>query len=464
MSDTLPSAAPAGAVGFGTDDQPDTATGYPKSLKEVRLAHQILVGLGIAGLVFILLFALFGARKGAGLTMLAWGFTAALASLASGLIVGLLFGLPNVRRVEIADGDQSNDSGVRSARLGYAESTNLEQVADWLTKIIIGLTLTQFALWEERFTQLSYDLSCFLLGGGCSMVAMARDGTVLYPPGSTVPGGFLMIFYAVLGFLIGYMWMRGYFISEMETAKANAVMLASADLIRNAREKARLAIAEATAAKARADEDIRRIQEAAALEAQTIRQQADAAKLEFERQLEEARRAGLAQSRPEEVTAASVQAVAESAVAIAKTAAVVAPEGAATDGAAEVRKKLTNLRYPDDPWRDAFGGSATVRGYTLKGVVKPREDSSDYFDVELAVDADLAQEPDAPGKSVQFFLHPTFGKDAARSVSFNQAGVAPLSPLMAYGAFTVGALVEDGTLLELNLATVKGVPDRFLSR
>jgi hypothetical protein len=66
------------------------------------------------------------------------------------------------------------------------------------------------------------------------------------------------------------------------------------------------------------------------------------------------------------------------------------------------------------------------------------------------------------GTTAVFFLHPTFGK-AVRSVAFGIDGRAPLQ-LFAYGAFTVGVLLQDGTTLELNLATLPGVPDIFRSR
>ncbi|HEX5258716.1 MAG TPA: pYEATS domain-containing protein, partial [Sphingomicrobium sp.] len=58
-----------------------------------------------------------------------------------------------------------------------------------------------------------------------------------------------------------------------------------------------------------------------------------------------------------------------------------------------------------------------------------------------------------------FYLHPSFGK-AVRSVAFGADGRANLV-LYAYGAFTIGAVLEDGTRLELNLATLPGAPDQF---
>ena len=63
------------------------------------------------------------------------------------------------------------------------------------------------------------------------------------------------------------------------------------------------------------------------------------------------------------------------------------------------------------------------------------------------------------GQKALFFLHPTFGRDP-RAVSFGPDGRAIL-PLIAYGAFTVGVLLESGEKLELNLAEVADAPPMF---
>lgn len=60
------------------------------------------------------------------------------ASGAVGAFLGFLFGIPRSQQVTIAP----NGGG---APRSYSENTNLEQISDWLTKIIVGLTLVQFS-------------------------------------------------------------------------------------------------------------------------------------------------------------------------------------------------------------------------------------------------------------------------------------------------------------------------------
>ncbi len=81
-----------------------------------------------------------------------------LACLASGGIVGFLFGIPRVLQDNPAvavsnndnavnNGDEKNDSNTetKTAPLAYRimVNTNLEQISDWLTKIIVGIGLVE---------------------------------------------------------------------------------------------------------------------------------------------------------------------------------------------------------------------------------------------------------------------------------------------------------------------------------
>jgi hypothetical protein len=76
------------------------------------------------------------------------GFTAAaifLAAGAIGILLGFLFGLPRARFIDKESG-QSNDQEARNlTRTGahYLMNTNLIRVSDWLTTILVGVTLIQ---------------------------------------------------------------------------------------------------------------------------------------------------------------------------------------------------------------------------------------------------------------------------------------------------------------------------------
>src|SRR4051794_33887578 len=59
-----------------------------------------------------------------------------LAAEACGGLLGLLFGVP--RTIDPEGGERKG-----AARVSYGANTNLEQISDWLTKILVGLGLTQ---------------------------------------------------------------------------------------------------------------------------------------------------------------------------------------------------------------------------------------------------------------------------------------------------------------------------------
>jgi hypothetical protein len=84
--------------------------------------------------------------------LLAYGAAAmvgAASALAGGLI-GFLFGIPRV----LSEGAESGSSERR-----LIPNTNLEQVSDWLTKIIVGATLVQLGSLTRRFSELATSVS-----------------------------------------------------------------------------------------------------------------------------------------------------------------------------------------------------------------------------------------------------------------------------------------------------------------
>src|SRR5258705_1803102 len=60
------------------------------------------------------------------------------ASLAGGAALGFLFGLPRSQKFRYI---KREDFDATTREHGYSDNTNLEEVSDWLTKIIVGLSL-----------------------------------------------------------------------------------------------------------------------------------------------------------------------------------------------------------------------------------------------------------------------------------------------------------------------------------
>lgn len=113
-----------------------------------------------------------------------------------------------------------------------------------------------------------------------------------------------------------------------------------------------------------------------------------------------------------------------------------------------------------DPLENKFGGKPAANGRELSAVVRPSQRPGLYW-IDLTVKPQPLQRP--LSKNVQFHLHPTFAANKP-VIAVDKDGVCRYS-LLAYGAFVVGAVTDDGeTKLELNLKDAPGADEVFRSR
>lgn len=113
----------------------------------------------------------------------------------------------------------------------------------------------------------------------------------------------------------------------------------------------------------------------------------------------------------------------------------------------------------DDPNKGQFGGKAERKGWKLSAKIEALPDDPDWFAVHLK----MKSKKRALQKGVTFYLHPTFTPQMER-VKPDAKGMARYE-ILAWGAFTVGAEIQDdGTRLELDLATVRSAPLKFKER
>lgn len=113
----------------------------------------------------------------------------------------------------------------------------------------------------------------------------------------------------------------------------------------------------------------------------------------------------------------------------------------------------------NDPNKGKWGGNSELNGFKLQADVKPLL-SDVLFSLTLFV-RDLERRDVIEGSMVSFHLHPTFEPETISAPFKN--GEATIH-LQAWGAFTVGVEISDGTRLELDLSTVSNVPDSFRNR
>ena len=134
-----------------------------------------------------------------GLTALGWGFIFlsgggkfsvsliwSVACLMAGAVVGFLFGIPKILQSEKITSPQEGN------RIHYRQqvNTNLEQISDWLTKIIVGLGLIELRNIPGYLRKLAN-----LLSEGLEQSNQAFAFA-------------LIVYFSILGFLFGYLATR----------------------------------------------------------------------------------------------------------------------------------------------------------------------------------------------------------------------------------------------------------------
>ncbi|MBV2152603.1 hypothetical protein [Kitasatospora sp. SUK 42] len=145
----------------------------------LRAVHWTAAGVPVGtGLLGLLLFSL--GREDAW-QALGGGLVVAGASAVLGGALGFLFGVPRVR------GGSDEPQG------SYAPNTNLEQVSDWLTKVLLGVGLTQLGSLGERLHDLGTALAPALGGEDGAAVPFAAA---------------LVLYFLVFGFLAGWLVTR----------------------------------------------------------------------------------------------------------------------------------------------------------------------------------------------------------------------------------------------------------------
>jgi len=157
---------------------------------DFKSTYLFFYGFLVLGLVVVLV----GQWPRQPLAALLWS----LACLATGSFIGFLFGIPKVAQVDgpiaqAVPGGGAAAGSISSGGAGYRllVNTNLTDISDWLTKIIVGLTLIELQKIPENLGRASLFIAYSL--GGADEKSFA---------------GGMLVFFSVGGFLGGYLFTR----------------------------------------------------------------------------------------------------------------------------------------------------------------------------------------------------------------------------------------------------------------
>lgn len=117
------------------------------------------------------------------------GFALSGASLFLGLLVGFLFAIPKSSKNN--QGDNFVGQEPKKNEASYILNSNLEDISDWLTKMLVGVGLIQL---KE-------------IPGYINRVSVYWEQSVGYNFQSAYVSA-VIIFFTISGFLVGYLWTR----------------------------------------------------------------------------------------------------------------------------------------------------------------------------------------------------------------------------------------------------------------
>lgn len=322
------------------------------------------------------------------------------AAVSVGGLLGFLFGIPRTIRPRNAESPTDGATRRDSAAAPYEPSNNLEQVADWLTKILVGVGLVELGK----------------IGNALAQVGEQVAKSVAPPPaGTNVVTEVILIAFATIGFLASFLWTRIYYGGIQARADTDIVNWLESKL---EDQESRIDRADKVAEKLASGKLIppTTAPQAPGMVPVTMEQQPPTGELP----------AAIATDLPEGVRA-------------------------------QVDRFLhTGVDWHDDTVTRIFGThSPEANGRVLNAEI------SVSYEKALVIRLVVERRGGAPlDGDVVFLLHPTF-HSRARVVPVEGDDRADLE-IYCTGWFTVGAIADKGqTLLEYDLRKLPGAPDWF---
>jgi hypothetical protein len=126
-----------------------------------------------------------------------------------GALIGFLFGIP--RTLSLPSGDVAEGAFGRD-QLHYRVNTNLEQISDWLTKILVGVGLAELHRLPAA------------LRGAADYFAAAIGGRAAADLAGFLAA--LLVYFSVVGFMTGYLGTRVLLAPLFKLADGKAVRAA----------------------------------------------------------------------------------------------------------------------------------------------------------------------------------------------------------------------------------------------
>jgi hypothetical protein len=176
-----------------------------------RVGIDIALGCVAAGVLFCALYAWQAPSLVQTLSILGVAAILGGAALLVGALLGFLFGIPKTLQREVPSGTPQSPPGIEAQQgqptISHEPNTNLEQISDWLTKILVGVGLTQLTS----------------IPSGLQRYAAYAAPSLGDFPSSPLFASALLVYFSVCGFLIGYLCTRLYLAGAIGRADIDVI-------------------------------------------------------------------------------------------------------------------------------------------------------------------------------------------------------------------------------------------------
>ena len=376
--------------------------------EEQSIGRALLVGC-ILGLVGLIGFA--ASMPHFGLRLLFIGLLLAVATFVSGSFIGTLFGMPRRNNAE----DSTN---------AYTLNNSLVEIADWLTKIIVGLGLVNLKQLPAELMSIGEFVSHSIGGKGLGVNVFVNS---------------IVVYFGVLGIYIGYNYMR--LVLSQKYKKADDAMQSIINKL-NSTNIELVSVKEVAVQKELETKELKNIVQEKEEQTKTLVNVINEPTFTVDHLQSIAESSGIFKSAVN--PGLNVKVITDKMIA-----------------KATEKTRLGLAIHSNDPQKGQWGGKPANNYRQLTAKVDPKLIPG-LFRINLKVEStDPDNNPLQDDEIVLFALHDTFGDPPVRLVKVSN-GSAELS-LISYGSFTVGAITDKGnTELELDLAELPGVSPYFM--
>lgn len=169
-------------------------------IRSIRIAikNSVLLTSGLTLLLLLTLFLFFEENRAFAILSI---LTVTMAFFISGCVLGFIFGIPKkYQNKQAAVQLDKEGRPIAPEDPNYTDNSSLEEISDWITKIIIGLGMIQFKSILGMMQNAAENINTSLQWAICADQTCHLNFYVFSYA--------LIVFYPIAGAIIGYLWTR----------------------------------------------------------------------------------------------------------------------------------------------------------------------------------------------------------------------------------------------------------------